>query len=161
MRLYRIKQEYIDYLRTEEPKVLENKNERRPYIGIILFINNITYYVPLSSPKNKYKTMKNTKDFHKIAGGVYGAINFNKMIPVPPSCVIRFDFNNEKDTSYKMLLFNQYSGLSSLEDTIKEKSKNLYKLFHSNDQDLTFADKRVKDRCCNFTLLEEMCKKYK
>lgn len=84
MRLYRIKQEYIDYLRTEEPKVLENKNERRPYIGIILFINNITYYVPLSSPKNKYKTMKNTKDFHKIAGGVYGAINFNKMIPVPP-----------------------------------------------------------------------------
>lgn len=36
----------------------------------------------------------------------------------------------------------------------------IYKIFHTSDDDLTPADLKVKRRCCNFDLLEEMCKEY-
>lgn len=129
-------------------------------MGVVLKINSIAYYVPLSSPKNKHKTMKNAKDFHKIGGGAYGVINFNKMIPVPSSCIIRFNFNDETDLMYRMLLFNQYAELTALYPTIKQKSENIYKLFHTDNNALTPNDIRVKERCCDFTLLESMYKDY-
>jgi len=160
MRVYRVKNEYIEYLRTKENNVLKNKDEKRPYIGVVLKINDFTYYVPLSSPKPKHKTMKNTKDFHKIAGGVYGAINFNRIIPVPVECIIDFRFEDEKDIKYRSLLQNQYKAINDIEDVIKKKTAGIYKLFHTDDNKLTAADLRIKQRCCDFNLLEDMCKKY-
>lgn len=47
-----------------------NKNETRPYIGVLLEINNkIKYFAPLSSPKIKHRNMKTQIDFIKIDGG--------------------------------------------------------------------------------------------
>ena len=160
MKVYRIKDEYISYLRSKEQQILKNKNGKRPYVGVILMINNFNYYVPLSSPKPKHKTMKNSKDFHKIAGGTYGAINFNKIIPVPNECIISFRFENEENKEYRSLLQNQYKVISTLEEIIKKKSEMIYKLFHTNDEDLTSADLKIKYRCCDFDLLEQMCKEY-
>lgn len=161
MKVYRINDDYITYLRTKEDKVLRNKDERRPYVGVVLTINNLNYYVPLSSPKPKHKTMKNAKDFHKIANGTYGAINFNKIIPVPSECIISFKFEDEEDEDYKLLLQNQYKVINTMEELIKKKSEGIYKIFHTKDEDLTPADLRVKQRCYNFDLLEKMCKEYK
>lgn len=160
MKVYRVKDDYITYLRTKEERVLKNKNERRPYVGVVLTINDLNYYVPLSSPKPKHKTMKNAKDFHKIANGKYGAINFNKIIPVPSECIISFKFEDEEDEEYRLLLQNQYNVIKNMDDILENKSKGIYKIFHTNDEDLTPADLKVKRRCCNFNLLEEMCKEY-
>ena len=161
MKIYRVQDDYIKYLRTKEKRVLENKNERIPYVGIILTVNNLNYFVPLSSPKPKHKTMKNTKDFHKIANGIYGAINFNKIIPVPTECIINFRFENEEDQEYRLLLQNQYKIIKDMMDIIENKTKRIYEIFHTNDKDLTPADLKVIRRCCNFDLLEKMCKEYK
>ena len=38
MKIYKIQDEYVKYLRTKEPKVLQNKEEKRPYIGTVLEI---------------------------------------------------------------------------------------------------------------------------
>lgn len=160
MKVYRVKDDYITYLRTKEERVLKNKNERRPYVGVVLTINDLNYYVPLSSPKKKHKTMKNAKDFHKIANGKYGAINFNKIIPVPTECIISFRFEDEEDEEYRLLLQNQYNVIKNMDDVLVNKSKGIYKIFHTSDEDLTPADLKVKQRCCNFDLLEEMCKEY-
>lgn len=48
--------------------------------------------------------MKNAKDFHKIKNGEYGVINFNKMLPVKEKCIINFNFKDEQDKSYRLLL---------------------------------------------------------
>ena len=69
IKLYKINGEYIEYLRNFDLKVLENKNGKRPYVGIVYTISEFDYFVPLSSPKNKYLHMSNTKDFHKIDNG--------------------------------------------------------------------------------------------
>ena len=66
MKVYKIQEDYIKYLRTKEPRVLENKEQKRPYVGVVLEINGFSYYVPLSSPKPKHKTMKNAKPSYDV-----------------------------------------------------------------------------------------------
>ena len=35
MTIYNIKNDYIQFLRTFDTKIEENKNEKRPYVGIV------------------------------------------------------------------------------------------------------------------------------
>jgi hypothetical protein len=63
MKLYAITDEYINYLRQFDSKVYDNKEDRRTvmrkYLGIALTINNMNYYIPMSSPKKSdYKDNK-------------------------------------------------------------------------------------------------------
>ncbi len=58
LKLYKIKDEYIEYLLEYDKNVIHNKKESRPYVGIVLEINNRTYYAPLSSPKEKHRKIK-------------------------------------------------------------------------------------------------------
>ena len=55
MKLYAVTDEYIDYLRQFDYKVYDNKEDRRKvmrkYLGIVLTINEMKYYIPMSSPK--------------------------------------------------------------------------------------------------------------
>lgn len=55
MKLYAVADKYIDYLRQFDYKVYDNKEDKRKvmrkYLGIVLTINQINYYIPMSSPK--------------------------------------------------------------------------------------------------------------
>lgn len=160
MRLYHIDDNYIAYIKNFDSKVLENKNQRRPYVGIVLDINGIKYYAPLSSPKNKHAHMNNGKDFRKIHQGVYGVINFNNMIPVPMSTVTEINFLSVADEKYRRLLQNQYRCIMQDKQNIESVANNLYSLYMSDENRLSTNDKQIKQRCCNFALLEEKCKEY-
>lgn len=122
-------------------------------------MNFIDIIIPLSSSKPKHLTLKNTIDLIKISGGEYGVINFNNMIPVNKNYT-EFDLSKKyKDISKKKrieLLNNQLRWLNENKKEIYFKSKLLYNLYKENK-----LPKNVKDRCCNFILLEEKCKKYK
>ena len=57
IRLYEVTSKYIDYLIPYAPHLFHNKkpgqhNERK-YIGIILIVNNMNYFAPLSSYKRE------------------------------------------------------------------------------------------------------------
>ena len=54
---------------------------KRPYIGVLFEIDRKKYLAPLSSPKPKHLTMKNSLDFVKINQGKFGVINLNNMFP--------------------------------------------------------------------------------
>lgn len=69
MDIYNIKDTYIEFIRAYDNRVADNKNESRPYIGIILLIGDVKYYAPFTSPKPKHRRMHNDKDFRKIDGG--------------------------------------------------------------------------------------------
>jgi len=70
MRFYNITEQYISYLKTLDTKVPDNKGGKRPYVGIVLEIEDIKYFAPFTSPKPKHKNMRNGKDFRKINGGL-------------------------------------------------------------------------------------------
>ena len=80
MRIYIVKEDYINYLKKFDDNIRDNKNESRPYIGILLEVNGMNYIAPLASPKEKHKSMKNNIDFFKLENGDLGVINLNNMI---------------------------------------------------------------------------------
>jgi protein AbiQ len=104
--------------------------------------------------------MKNSKDFHKIKEGIYGAINFNYMIPADESDLIELDIDNEPDDDYRNLLLNQYFEITKIETVICDKANNLRALVCKSNGELSRSDIRVKQRCCDFILLEQKMKEY-
>lgn len=161
MKFYNIKDDFITYLRQFDSKVSENKNESRPYVGVVFQIGSIKYYAPFSSPKPKHKKMKNGKDFRKINNGIYGAINFNNMIPVLDSVLIEIDISNIPDIKYRRLLQNQYNYIKTDEKSILRTAENLRKLIFKSEEKLSEYEKIVKKRCCDLRLLEKKYKDFK
>ncbi len=160
MRFYKIQDDYIDFLRAYDSKVADNKSESRPYVGIVLETDGMKYYVPLTSPKQKHRRMHNSKDFRKIGGGQYGALNFNNMIPVPDSALIDMDFSQEPDPQYRRLLQNQYRAVSNDSAAIETTAESLRKLIFTDDAELSENDRKVKARCCNLPVLEQVFSEY-
>lgn len=161
LKLVRVDSKYCDYLRKFDGRVAYNKNskELRPFVGILFNIDSCEYFAPLSSPKAKHLTMKNTLDFFKIDGGKLGAVNFNNMIPVSKNNYEVIYFNkillNKNDIKYNELLKDQLTWLNKNYNQVKDKSKKLYDLYNTNK-----LPKNIKDRCCNFKLLERVCEEY-
>ena len=137
-----------------DSKVPDNKHEKRPFIGVVFSINGMDYYVPLSSPKPKHKAMKNSKDFRKINGGKYGVINFNNMLPVIEEALIEFNIQDEPDYKYRNLLQNQYRAVVDDFENIKRVAHDLYYLYQLAEDQLKPFEVAIKNRCCNFKMLE-------
>ena len=87
---YTIDTDYCDYLRKFDSKVpyTMDSKQTRPFIGILLTVNENTYYAPLSSPKPKHLKMKNQIDFIKINSGKWGAINSKGETTVAPTLTL-------------------------------------------------------------------------
>lgn len=137
-----------------------NKHESRPYVGVVVEIEDIKYYAPFTSPKPKHLKMKNGKDFRKIQGGEYGAINFNNMIPVPDCALRLLDIEHEPDEKYKRLLQNQYRAIRSEMVAITNTAFKLRTLLLTDDEKLTEFDKKIKERCCDLKTLERVYRRY-
>lgn len=155
---YRADADYCDFLRKNDPCVpyTMDKKNTRPFVGIVFFINGYHYYAPLTSPKPKHLTMKNQIDFLKINGGVWGAINFNNMIPIHTDSLRPIDMKilptDDKITiAYKNLLANQLSWCNTTQNvtSITEKAQKLYLAITGKTARLQLAE-----RCCNFSIDE-------
>jgi protein AbiQ len=122
-------------------------------------VEKCEYFAPLASPKPKYARLSNKLDLLKINNGKYGVINFNNMIPVTNNNYEEFDLNKKTDDKSEMfrinLLNNQLRWLTSNKQEVFKKSRLLYNLYKNNK-----LPNNVKDRCCNFPLLEEKCNEY-
>lgn len=159
--LVKVDTKYCDYLREYDYRVSYNKGtkELRPFIGVIFMIGEIKYFAPLSSPKEKHLKMKNTIDFLKIKNGELGAINFNNMIPVLTTNYTLLDldksYKRKGDKLYNKLLQEQLLWLNSNKKQVKTKAIKLYQLYISNK-----LSDNIKERCCNYKLLEEKCIEY-
>lgn len=160
--LYRVDDNYISYLHSIDNKVLENKFEKRPYVGFVYLIDTYNYFIPLSSPKSKHLNMKNTLDFHKIDGGNYGALNINNMIPIREEFLIDIDIIQliNTDPAYGYLLANQYAELKKIKNVILGKSVDIYSMYFKDYDKLSKLEKKIKKRCCKFDKLEAACESY-
>lgn len=161
IKIVKINSNYCDYLRKFDNKVIYNAGSKhlRPFVGILFTINKCEYFAPLSSPKEKHKKLKNTIDLIKINNGEYGVVNFNNMIPVTNKNYIEFDLKQKptiKKEQFRFeLLKNQLRWLTSHKKEIYQKSKLLYDLYRKNKLPIN-----VKERCCNYILLETKCKEF-
>jgi protein AbiQ len=156
LKFYEVFAAYIDYLAPYAPYLFRNKkkgqqNERK-YIGVVIQINDLNYFAPLSSFKDKHKKMKDTIDFIKIKN--YAVINLNNMFPVPDGKYTYVDISKERDYKYKSLLLAEYRFIKSIQSQIRKNANNLYKLKISGEISA------LTNRCNDFLKLEKLCKKY-
>ena len=89
------------------------RSGNRPVVGIIVICDDKQYCVPLSSPKEKHKSMKNDVDFTKIYhdGKLIGVLNFNEMIPVRKDVITEMNIHIKRtdtpeEVHYKELVAN-------------------------------------------------------
>ena len=158
LKIYEIDEEYTKYLYTIDKRVcLEHKDgHTRKFVGVVLNINNINYYAPLSSPKPKHLKMSNKKiDIIKIVNGEYGIINLNNMIPVSNNAITAIDIDVIADTKYANILRKQARFLNTNEEKIYKKTKKLYRMVTGKCDNESLIN-----RCCNFRLLETKYKKW-
>ncbi|MBQ9544005.1 MAG: type III toxin-antitoxin system ToxN/AbiQ family toxin [Clostridia bacterium] len=157
IKLYEIDSDYITYLSAFAPHLFLNKkpsqkNERK-YIGIVFQVNQFNYFAPLSSFKEKHKSMREQIDFLKVKN--YAVINLNNMFPVPLSEVRFINFNDELDLRYRSLLLSEYRFIKSIQEKIRKNAQTVYKLKLKNDGSVLCK------RCNDFLLLEKACADFK
>lgn len=155
---YEVSREYIEYLLGFESHMFRNKkagqmNERK-YIGIVLHVNGMDYFAPLSSYKEKHKRMEESVDFIKVKR--YAVINLNNMFPVPERECTYVDINQQKDAKYRSLLLSEYRVIKSIQDKIRKNAAVVYQHKLENGNSTALAK-----RCNDFQLLENACKQYK
>lgn len=163
LNFYIIDNDYITYLSQFDKHIAFNKNQKRPYIGVLIIVEGHYYFAPLFSPKPKHKTYKDNLTFFKIINlktkNDLGIIRFSDMIPVPQECLYLLDIKN-KSYGYKRLLSEQYSYINKPENKKKilDKSEKLYQIVTKpNKSKMT---KFYKDLSCNFKLLEQKSLEY-
>ena len=105
--------------------------------------------------------MKNGKDFRKIGGGKYGAINLNNMIPVPENALIEMDIDMEPNLQYRNLLRNQQRAIRLEERALFEAARALRELILTERRRLSPYDQSIQDRCCDLGLLETVYFQYR
>ena len=127
----------------------------RPYIGVVYTLNGLNYFAPLSSPKPKHLKMSDKAiDIFKIRNGELGIININNMIPTPIECITEAlpTITNEE---YKTLIKDQTTFINN------HKKDFFANIRHFTLQyDKSNLPEKVKERCCDFRLLEKKCHDY-
>ncbi len=158
IKFYEVDAKYINYLLPFAPHMFWNKepgeNNDRKYIGIVLIVNDMDYFAPLSSAKPKHRRMEEGLDFIKVKQ--YAVINLNNMFPVPAGSCHPVDFSKERNPKYRDLLRSEYRYIKMIEEKIWKNARLLYnhKIKNGNSTALS-------KRCNDFKLLEEKCKAYR
>lgn len=131
-----------------------NKNRRRPYVGVVLYVGVFRYFVPMESPKPNHVNIKAGKHILKLDGGKLGLLGFNNMLPVPESALISFDINNEPDRQYAELLKRQVTYCNrNKADILSHASRTYYNVVNRKNAFLLKI-------CCDFKKLEKACGEY-
>ncbi len=161
-----VNEKYSDYLRKYDKKIREK--EKRPYIGIVLQIKEKQYFAPLSSPKEKYRLMKEQMDLIKLKNGKLGVINLNNMIPVISNnlYIEKIKLSDlrkskiEKERRYYFLLKEQHEFCIQNKEKILKKAEKVYETFTKEKFELTKREKFISKRVIDFKLMEKLCEKY-
>lgn len=172
MKLYSVNDNYINYLRKFDNKVYDNKENNRKvmrkYLGIVLKINKLNYYISMSSPKKSDYYSDNTIrksiipiirviSYEEVSNipVLKGTLRISNMIPVPDSELILYEPKYEKNKNYKILVEKELEFIDKNEQLIKKYANIIY-----NQKIKKYNVTYIKN-VVDFKLLEEKCREYK
>ncbi|MCI9039140.1 MAG: type III toxin-antitoxin system ToxN/AbiQ family toxin [Clostridia bacterium] len=167
LNLYSISDRYIRYLRKFDDRIYDNKEEiktyKRKYLGVVLTINELNYYIPMSSPKKsdyinweKKIIRKDTKTIMRIRIGqhLYGTLRISNMIPVPITELDSYVVSEEKDQKYKEVVLGELRYINNNSNKIIKYAKIVYEQ-KMKDIDIAYIKNTV-----NFKIIEEKLKEW-
>ena len=135
----------------------------RLFLGIVLVCDGKPFCIPLSSPKEKHKSMKNGVDFHKILdakGKLIGVLNFNNMIPVRGDVIQKFDVAVHTSDApamkrYKNLVIDQLTFCRKNQEALVAKATKLYRMIANSH-----GSTPLKRRCLPFQAMEKELERF-
>ena len=153
--------DYIEYLKRIET---ENRgytcvpnvhywNTQKFVFGAVLMINEISYFVPVSSYSRAQQDLILLRD--KKDNKVLGSIRFNYMIPVPARCLHRLNIADLPTVQNRAHASKELAFCRRNRDKIYKAAKNTYlRVISGKYPELT-------KHSCDFKLLEKACSNYK
>ena len=111
----------------------------RKYLGIVLKINKLNYYIPLSSPKKSdyidNKIRKSIIPIIRIISNeeinnipvLKGTLRISNMIPVPDTELILYEPKKETDKDYKILVEKELEFIDKNEEMIRKYASIIYR----------------------------------
>lgn len=153
LKLYRVTNHYLNFLREIEPKIPMNKDngKDRPFVGIVLSVNGIKYIAPLSSKLGKSQT-----DFKvKVRNEHKATIRFAYMFPIVEKALIEIDYTSEFKIDFK------YTALLINEDLyINQHKTRIYEIATKTHTNVISKRFGFENFCCDFAKLEDKYKSY-
>lgn len=158
LNFYTVDSAYVEYLKDAEtkkrgftrvPNMDYGPNRKQKFLcGIVLQIDDVNYYVPVSSYK------KNQHDNFLIiadSGDVVSSLRFNYMFPIPDGVIQERIINTEPDIKYRALLSQELRFCIKNQDTIRKLAERTYKRVRLG------KNPGLVHNSCDFALLEEQC----
>ncbi|MEE1315279.1 MAG: type III toxin-antitoxin system ToxN/AbiQ family toxin [Faecalimonas sp.] len=174
LKIYSIRDEYIEYLKRYNSKIYSNKRESRvhsrKYLGVVIQVADYQYCIPLSSPKktdyqragNGYVIKKSIVPIIRIvvknSNGereLKGTLRISHMIPVPESELELYDLENEQDEAYKDLVQNEMIFIRKNSNKIIANANLLYRQKAMDEQVATYLESVL-----DYKSLEKLCDAY-
>ena len=152
---------YVKYLQDAETEkrgfsrvphmTYSDKYKQKFLCGIVLHINNVDYYVPVTS----YKLQK-PDNFLIYAenGQIVSSLRFNYMFPIPKEMVSVRVITEEPDPAYRALLAQELRYCIKNQEEIQRLAERTYKRV------LLGKDLGLVANGCDFRLLEQKCLEY-
>ena len=128
-----------------------NQRKQKFFCGIVLQVNGVDYYVPVSSYKQK-----KADNFLILAdnGQVVSSLRFNYMFPIPKELAAVHVITHQSDLAYRALLAQELRFCIKNQVHIQKLAERTYKRV------LLGKDLGLVANSCDFRLLEEKCAGY-
>lgn len=150
----RVTDKYIRFLHSRDSRVQYNKGASRPYVGVVLFVGEFRYFVPMESPKPNHANLKAGAHLMKMDGGRLGLLGFNNMIPVRDDVLVPLDIDALEDTAYAELLRKQAYFCNRNKTAILDRASRTYY------DTVNGSNKFFLRICCDFKALEKACRQF-
>ena len=156
IRFYYDNKEYVDYLKNYEiehrgytcvPNV-EYANRSKFVYGAVLNINDINYFVPVSSKikEDQYSMLIQTKEKHN---NIKGSLRFKYMIPIPNQCLVKLDIKTMIEPKRQELVLNELAACRKKRDKIFKMASRTY------SDVIKYSTPVLRKNSCDFKLLEQ------
>lgn len=154
LKFYDIDENYVRYLQSIDNQVpnIHYSTNNKFVCGVVLNIDGINYYAPISHTTKKYKTsMLIYNEFIPIS-----SIRFSFMIPAYDKVLTELNFSDisKRDEKYADLLKAEYDYCRKNKSNIYKKAQSVYKIGCNKNHRLNYT-------CCDFKKLENEYMKYK
>ena len=158
LHFYFIEDDFIAALRGIDSRVQHNYGGTRPYLGILLTVQSLKYFAPLSSYKPKQDKLNNITVFKMHERGTHenklGVIHLHNMFPVLEDKLIPIEI--DLSDHYGILLNNQYEYILTKKELLQKQAQRLYSIV--NRQRIQGEVTSFTKVCCDFKLLEKFVK---
>ena len=175
---YLLDKAYLDYLRGFDPFVpsLDGYGGKfKPFFGKLFSVDQIDYYAPISSGKQKHTQFQETNLFYKVylhnetdeeklVKKPVAVIDLKHIVPVPSAQATPLAneaiLNNDaygspsEKSKYLVLLRQELAWVNQHEERIVENAKILH------NKCMTIESFHIHKRCLNLRLLEQKAKEF-